>query len=310
MIDDLTELRTFDRIVHGGSLSAAARELRVSLAVVSKRLSSLERRVQVRLLNRSTRRASLTDEGRLFHQHCRRVLDAVEAAEAALEQRQDVVAGVLRLTAPNGFGRRHVVPAVRSFQTANPGVRVHLSLRDELVDLVGEGVELALRYGALDDSRLVARQLAPNRRILCASPAYLRRRGVPACIDDLRQHDCIASGSPPVSQWLFASAGGTLAVPIEATTMCDDGEAAQLMALQGAGIARKSIWDVADDLEAGNLVEVLPNFALATSPLSAVHGSGKQVPPRVRVFLEHLLRHLQGTAAWRHANALARPAGT
>ncbi len=306
MIEDLGELRTFDRIVRGGSLSAAARELRVSLAVVSKRLTALERRLQVRLLNRSTRRASLTDEGVLFHEHCCRVLDAVDAAEAALEQRQDVVAGVLKLTAPNGFGRRHVVPAVRSFQQAHPGVRVHLSLRDELVDLIGDGVELALRYGALDDSRLVARELAPNRRILCAAPEYLRRRGVPRCIEDLRDHDLIASGSPPVSQWLFAGPGGTVAFPLEATTLCDDGDAAQVLAVQGAGIARKSIWDVAEDLHSGRLVEVLPHFALATSPLSAVHGSGKQLAPRVRVFLEHMVQQLRESVAWRYANVPTR----
>lgn len=304
MIDDLNELRTFDRIVHGGSLSAAARELRVSLAVVSKRLTSLERRLKVRLLNRSTRRASLTDEGALFLLHCRNVLDAVEAAEAALEQRQDVVAGVLRLTAPNGFGRRHVVPAVRTFQKAHPGVRVHLSFRDELVDLVGEGIELALRYGALDDSRLIARELVPNRRVLCASPDYLKRRGVPLRIADLHGHDCIASGSPPVSHWHFFDRNGTIALPLDASTLCDDGEAAQLMAVQGAGIARKSIWDVAEDLQAGRLVEVLADRALATSPLSAVHGSGKHLAPRVRVFLDHLLRHLQSTVAWRYANRI------
>jgi len=303
VIEDLNELRTFDRIVHGGSLSAAARELGISLAVVSKRLSALERRLQVRLLNRSTRKASLTDEGRLFLQHCRHVLDAVEAAEAALEQRQDVVAGVLTLTAPNGFGRRHVVPAVRSFQQAHPGVRVHLSLRDEIVDVVGEGIELALRYGTLDDSRLVARELAPNRRVLCASPDYLRERGVPRSLADLQQHDCIASGSPPVSHWRFAQGDGTVSVPLAATTLCDDGEAAQQLAVQGAGIARKSIWDVAEDLHAGRLVEVLADHVLATSPLSAVHGPGKQLAPRVRVFLEHLLRHLQGTVAWGYAVA-------
>lgn len=306
MIDDLGELRTFDRIVRGGSLSAAARELRVSLAVVSKRLTALERRLQVRLLNRSTRRASLTDEGVLFHEHCCRVLEAVDAAEAALEQRQDVVAGVLKLTAPNGFGRRHVVPAVRSFQKAHPGVRVHLSLRDELIDLIGDGVELALRYGALDDSRLVARELAPNRRILCAAPEYLRRRGVPQRIEDLRDHDLIASGSPPVTQWLFAARGGTVAFPLEASTLCDDGDAAQVLAVQGAGIARKSIWDVAEDLDSGRLVEVLPHFALATSPLSAVHGSGKQLAPRVRVFLEHMVQQLRESVAWRYASVPAR----
>ncbi len=306
MIDDLGELRTFDRIVRGGSLSAAARELRVSLAVVSKRLTALERRLQVRLLNRSTRRASLTDEGVLFHEHCCRVLEAVDAAEAALEQRQDVVAGVLKLTAPNGFGRRHVVPAVRSFQKAHPGVRVHLSLRDELIDLIGDGVELALRYGALDDSRLVARELAPNRRILCAAPEYLRRRGVPQRIEDLRDHDLIASGSPPVTQWLFAAPGGTVAFPLEASTLCDDGDAAQVLAVQGAGIARKSIWDVAEDLDSGRLVEVLPHFALATSPLSAVHGSGKQLAPRVRVFLEHMVQQLRESVAWRYANVPLR----
>ncbi len=303
MIEDLGELRTFDRIVHGGSLSAAARELGVSLAVVSKRLSALERRLQVRLLNRSTRRVSLTDEGSVFHQHCRQVLQAVEAAEAALAQRQDLVAGMLRVTAPNGFGRRHVVPAVRQFQMAHPGVRVHLSLRDEIVDLVGEGIELALRYGTLDDSRLVARELAPNRRVLCASPDYLQRRGMPRSIADLQQHDCIASGNPPVSHWRFGQGDAALALPLQARTLCDDGEAAHLMALQGAGIARKSIWDVAEDLQAGRLVEVLPDHALATSPLSAVHGSGKQLAPRVRVFLDHLLQHLRCTVAWRYANA-------
>ncbi|HBZ45840.1 MAG TPA: LysR family transcriptional regulator, partial [Stenotrophomonas sp.] len=217
-------------------------------------------------------------------------------------QRQDVVAGVLKLTAPNGFGRRHVVPAVRSFQQAHPGVRVHLSLRDELVDLVGEGVELALRYGALDDSRLVARELAPNRRILCASPEYLHRRGTPSSIDDLHGHDLIASGSPPVSQWVFAQPGGTIAFPLDASTLCDDGEAAQILAVQGAGIARKSIWDVADDLDAGRLKEVLPNCALATSPLSAVYAPGKQVAPRVRAFLGHMVQQLQQSAGWRHAN--------
>lgn len=303
MIEDLGELRTFDRIVHGDSLSAAARDLGVSLAVVSKRLSALERRLQVRLLNRSTRRVSLTDEGSVFHQHCRQVLQAVEAAEAALAQRQDLVAGMLRVTAPNGFGRRHVVPAVRQFQMAHPGVRVHLSLRDEIVDLVGEGIELALRYGTLDDSRLVARELAPNRRVLCASPDYLQRRGLPRSIADLQQHDCIASGSPPVSHWRFGQGDAALALPLQASTLCDDGEAAHLMALQGAGIARKSIWDVAEDLQAGRLVEVLPDHALATSPLSAVHGSGKQLAPRVRVFLDHLLQHLRSTVAWRYANA-------
>ncbi|WP_312708027.1 LysR family transcriptional regulator [Stenotrophomonas sp.] len=303
MIEDLGELRTFDRIVHGGSLSAAARDLGVSLAVVSKRLSALERRLQVRLLNRSTRRVSLTDEGSVFHQHCRQVLQAVEAAEAALAQRQDLVAGMLRVTAPNGFGRRHVVPAVREFQMAHPGVRVHLSLRDEIVDLVGEGIELALRYGTLDDSRLVARELAPNRRVLCASPDYLQRRGLPRSIADLQQHDCIASGSPPVSHWRFGQGDAALALPLQASTLCDDGEAAHLMALQGAGIARKSIWDVAEDLQAGRLVEVLPDHALATSPLSAVHGSGKQLAPRVRVFLDHLLQHLRSTVAWRYAKA-------
>ncbi len=306
MIEDLGELRTFDRIVRGGSLSAAARELRVSLAVVSKRLTALERRLQVRLLNRSTRRVSLTDEGALFHEHCCRVLEAVDAAEAALEQRQDVVAGVLKLTAPNGFGRRHVVPAVRSFQRAHPGVRVHLSLRDELVDLVGEGVELALRYGTLDDSRLVARELAPNRRILCAAPEYLRRRGIPRRIEDLRGHELIDSGSPPVTQWMFARPDGPVAFPLEASTLCDDGDAAQVLAVQGAGIARKSIWDVAEDLHTGRLVEVLPDFALATSPLSAVHGPGRQLAPRVRVFLEHMVEQLRSSVAWRYANAVPR----
>ncbi len=307
MLDDLGSLRLFERIVALGSLSAAARDTGLSLAVVSKRLAQLERGLDVRLLNRTTRRLSLTDEGALLHTHAQRVLDEVAQAESALSGHSGKVTGTLRMSAPNSFGRRWLVPALAAFAGQHPELDVQLSLSDEVVDLVGGGFDLAVRYGVLADSRLVARELAPNRRVLCASPAYLSRRGVPRSLDELPQHDCILIGHLPMAEWRFGSGSGETSVRVHGHCVCDDGEAVQALALAGAGIALKSIWDVGDDLESGRLVQVLPRQAIAAAPLHAVYPSGRYLAPRVRLFVELLARRLQ--AAWRWDPAPPAQAG-
>ena len=307
MLDDLGSLRLFDRIVALGSLSAAARDTGLSLAVVSKRLAQLERTLDVRQLNRTTRRLSLTEEGALLHAHVQRVLGEVAQAESALNGHRGRVTGTLRISAPNSFGRRWLVPALAAFVEEHPGLDVQLSLDDAVVDLVGEGFDLAIRYGVLADSRLVARELAPNRRVLCASPAYLSRRGVPRSLDELPQHDCILIGHLPMAEWRFGGGHGETAVRVHGHFICDDGEAAQALALAGLGIIRKSIWDVGDDLESGRLVQVLPRQAIAAAPLHAVYPSGRYLAPRVRLFVELLARRLQ--AAWRWDPAPPAQAG-
>lgn len=303
MLDDLGELRLFERILALGSLSAAAREAGLSLAVVSKRLAQLERRVQARLIHRSTRHLSPTTEGLVLREHVRRLLAEAEQAEAAIGRLRGQVAGTLRISAPNAFGRRQLVPRLARFTALHPELQVQLSLSDALVDLVGEGYDLAIRYGVLLDSRLIARPLAPNRRILCASPDYLARRGAPSTLAELAEHDCLLIGRSPVAEWRFVRDGEETAVRVRGHIVCDDGEAVHALALEGAGIARKSIWDVAEDLDAGRLLPVLPQVAIASAPLHAVYpgvGGGRQLALRVRAFVDFLAAELD--QEWRRRN--------
>lgn len=196
-------LVAFARIVAAGSLSAAARELDVPVSVVSKRLSLLEAGLGTRLLQRTTRRQALTEEGRLFHARVLRILDEVEQAEALLAQRRDGVHGLPRVTAPGEFGRRWLAPLAAAFQDLHPQVTIELELLDAVVDLLDSGHDLAIRYGALADSSLVARALAPNYRVLCASPAYLRRHGEPRAPAELAGHRCIVIGEMRRTDWKF-----------------------------------------------------------------------------------------------------------
>lgn len=290
-------LLTFARIVSSGSLSAAARELGVPVSVVSKRLSLLESDLGIRLLQRTTRRQTLTEEGRLFHARVLRILDEVEQAEALLAERREGVQGLLRLTAPGELGRQWIAPAAAAFRELHPQVTVQLELSDAVVDLVASGCDLAVRYGSLADSSLVARELAPNYRVLCAAPGYLARHGEPRTPAELAGHRCILIGSQRHADWRFDD-GSTGPVKVEAAFLTNDGAAAHQLALDGAGIALKSIWDVGDDLLAGRLRRVLPNHAIAAAPLHAIYPAQRNLPPRVRTFIGYLRERLQASWRW------------
>ncbi|UJB21047.1 MULTISPECIES: LysR family transcriptional regulator [Lysobacter] len=296
MIDNLPNLLAFDRIVRAGSLSAAARELDLSLAVVSKRLTQLESALGVRLLQRTTRRQTLTEEGRLLHAQVVRILAEVEAAEALMSQQRASIGGLLRITAPHDLGRRWIAPILADFQRQHPQLRVHLQLSDALIDLVGEGLDLAVRFGSLADSSLIARPLAPNHRVVCAAPAYLREHGEPAHPADLIRHRCIVIGDSPSAEWRFIG-DEPVSVRIDAELVSNDGGVVLAWALAGAGIALKSIWDVGDDLAAGRLRRVLPDYAVAAAPLHAIYPHSAHLAPRVRAFVDYLRERLQ--AAWR-----------
>ncbi|KVT79808.1 LysR family transcriptional regulator [Burkholderia territorii] len=297
LIDDLPALETFARIVSAGSLSAAARELDLSLSVVSKRLAHLESRLGVRLLHRTTRQQTLTDDGAQFHAQVLRILAEIDRAETLMSDRRGTVGGVLRVTAPGELGRLRIAPLVAAFQRRHPELTVHLMLTDTIVDLLAHDIDVAVRIGSLADSTMIARELAPNHRVLCASSGYLAVHGQPTHPAELRAHRCIVMGDQPRTEWRFDGAQGPVTVEVTAALLTNDGGAARTLALAGAGIALKSIWDVGADLQAGRLVRVLPTFAAPAAPLHAVYPGGRHVPLRVRTFVDYLRDQLRDT--WR-----------
>lgn len=298
MLDNLLELTIFARIVATGSLSGAARDLDLSLAVVSKRLTALEERLGVRLLQRTTRRQSLTEEGEAFHARCVRILAEVQEAEAAVSRTRDAVTGVLRVAAPRAFGRRRIAPLAVAFRDAHPEVCVQLTLSDALVDIVEDGMDVAIRFGALADSSHIARRLAPNYRILCAAPAYLARRGMPQEPVALAKHDCIIFGEHPTREWTFRDKDGETSVRVNPAYVTNDGEAAHALALAGGGIVQKSIWDVGDDLGTGRLVRVLPDHAIPAAPLHALYANAQHLAPKVRAFVAFCADALEKDWRW------------
>lgn len=299
LANNFPALLAFARIVADGSLSAAARTLDVPVSVVSKRLTQLEASLGTRLLQRTTRRQTLTEEGRLLHARVLRIIEEVEQAEALLAQRRAGASGLLRITAPGELGRQWLAPLIAAFQERYPQVTVELTLTDAVVDLLASGHDVAVRYGALADSSLVARELAPNYRVLCAAPAYLARHGEPRTPAELAGHRCIVIGDQRRTDWRFLDADGDggAVVRVDAAFLTNDGGAAHQLALAGSGIALKSIWDVGDDLSTGRLRRVLPHHAIAAAPLHAVYPHQRNLPPRVRLFVEYLRERLG--EAWR-----------
>lgn len=286
-LDDLASLRVYAAVVSAGSLSAAARALDLSLPQVSKRLAQLEAALGTRLIQRTTRRQTMTADGELFHAQVVQILAAVERAEQQMAGHRQHVAGLLRVTAPGAFGRQRVAPLLAEFQRRHPQLRVQLDLSDAVRDLIEAGLDVAIRFGSLADSSLVARELAPNFRVLCASPAYLAEHGAPTHPAELLRHRCILIGEQARAEWRFGD-GEAQSVRVEAALLTNDGGAAHAWALDGAGIALKSIWDVAEDLRSGRLQRVLPDQRMPAAPLHAIYPHARLLAPRVRLFVDFL----------------------
>ena len=291
MLDDITELRTFVRIVATGSLSAAGREMGLALSVVSKRLATLERRLDARLLARSTRHIALTDEGRDLHQRALRILAEIDEAEAALSHGRVEARGVLRVSATVALGRAHVSPVCAALVQANAKLSVDLMLTDRLANLIDESLDVVVRIGEPKESGLVMRKLADNHRILVATPDYLERRGHPAHPTDLAGHDCLLYGAAGL--WRLAGPDGTvIEQPVSGRLRSDSGEAAYDWALTGHGVILKSRIDVEADLQAGRLVRVLPGWQSEAAPVCALFPSNRQLSNRVRLFLDAMAERL------------------
>ncbi|MCX8114064.1 MAG: LysR family transcriptional regulator [Burkholderiaceae bacterium] len=288
------DLGFFSTLAACGSLSAAARELGITTPAVSKRLAQIESRLGVALVNRTTRRMSLTPEGELYLEHARRILGEIDDLAQLLGTARAEPRGLLRVNATLGFGRSHVAPVISRFVRKHPQVEVQLQLSVSPPPLADDAFDVCIRFGAPPDSRVVARRLAGNRRLLCASPAYLARRGVPKSPADLARHNCIGirQGDEAYGVWRLTTGRGaserTVAVKIRGNLTTNDGEIAVNWALDGHGILMRAEWDIARYLRSGRLVQVLANYRTPDADIYAVYPRRHQLSARVRAFVDFM----------------------
>lgn len=289
-MDRLDELAVFAAIVETGSLAAAGRRLRRSPPAVTRALADLERRLGTRLVERTTRKAAPTEAGRHLAEQARRVLAAYDEATLAPGE---TPRGLLRITAPVVFGSRHVTPLVTAFLDAFPAVQAEMILADRNLDLIEEGLDVAVRIGALADSGLVIRRVGQVRRLLIASPGYLAANGSPAAPEDLTRHRLIYTASRPEPLvWHFGSGTRRRAIHLTPRLTINQVEAVLLAARAGHGIASALSYQVADDLEAGTLVRLLQDWEPGPLPVQLVVPSGRYMPPRVRAFMDQATQQL------------------
>lgn len=293
-VPQLLDMRLFVRAMALGSLSAAGRELDVSPAVASKRLTRLERTLGVRLVQRSSRQLALTDEGAIYLERAEAILADVDEASLAVGAGQAEASGTLHVATSVDMGRQWVAPVAARFTDGHPLLRLQLSLSDGFADLLGQGVDVAVRNGVPPDSRLVARHLARNRRVVCAAPSYLERHGWPRRPEDLARHSCLVLHRPDVGPlpWTLQTAAGPRQVRVDARMAVDTGDVLRDLAVAGHGLAFKSIWDIAGDLRAGRLEAVLYDHVQARADIHAVYPSRQFLPARTRLFIETLQQHL------------------
>lgn len=282
----LKELEAFAQVANKGSLTAAAAEEGVTPAIIGRRLDALEDRLGVRLMVRTTRKLTLTQEGEAFLEDCQRILTDLANAEAQITLGSSRATGHLKVTAPAGFGRKHVAPLLLEFLRAHPEVGASLDLSDRTVDLVGEGIDCAVRLGGLVDSSLVAVRLGEMKRVVVGSPAYFQRQGVPRTLDDLSAHHCLALATQP--GWDFRQAGRDLLFKPPGRFVCNDGAVLHEWALAGMGLAWRSLWEVGEDLRWGRLVPVLDEYATPPVGIHAVFPQRRHLPLRVRLFIDLL----------------------
>ena len=304
-MDKLKQLESFVSVATRGSLTAAANAEGVAPAIMGRRLDGLEERLGVKLLLRTTRRITLTHEGSAFLEDCQRILADVSNAEASVSAGGVKAAGHLRITAPAGFGRRHVAPLVPKFREQHPDVSISLNLSDRVVDLAGEGYDCAVRVGDLPDSSLVSVRMADNRRLCVATPAFLARRGTPKTPADLSRFDCLtlSSDASQTRGWAFRQSTTPDAEVIHIRPVgpldCSDGQVLHDWCLAGFGIAWRSTWEVEAEIAAGLLIAVLEDFAAPPNGIYAVFPQRKHLPLRVRLWIDFLKHHYGTPGFWK-----------
>jgi DNA-binding transcriptional LysR family regulator len=302
-MDKLKQIESFVSVAAKGSLTAAAAVEGIAPAVIGRRIDALEEHLGVKLLLRTTRRITLTHEGSAFLEDCQRLLADLANAEASVSAGGVKASGYLRITAPAGFGRRHVAPLVPGFVAMHPDVKVSLNLSDRLVDIVNESYDCAVRVGDMPDSSLVSVRLADNRRLCVATPAYLARAGTPKHPDDLAKHDCLtlSSDASQTRGWAFKLDGEVIHLRLNGKLDCSDGQVLHDWCLAGLGLAWRSTWEVENQIQSGQLVSVLNEFAAPPNGIYAVFAQRKHLALRVRLWIDFLKQTYGDAAYWQQA---------
>jgi DNA-binding transcriptional LysR family regulator len=290
-----SEMAFFSLLARCGNFSATARELDVTTPAISKRLAQMEARLGVQLLNRTTRRISLTQEGEIYLTHARRILAEIDDMEQLVSSALAAPKGLLRVNATLGFGRSHIAPLISAFAKLHPEVQVQLQLSVNPPAISENAFDVCVRFGEPPDARVIARKLAPNRRLLCATPAYLAKKGTPRVPNDLTQHSCIGirQGDDAYGIWRLSSGKRTDTVKVRGNLSTSDGEIAVNWALAGHGIVMRAEWDVARYLRSGRLRQVLENYQTPPADIHAVYPQRHQVSARVRAFVDFLAGHFE-----------------
>ena len=307
-MNKLEDIDLFVRVVNSKGLAAAGREVNLSPASMTARINRLEKHYGVKLLNRTTRRVTLTDEGRTFYEDCLRILNDIEQAEDTLIKGRNFLSGQLNITSPSDIGRQHVSELITQFVQEHPKISINLHLSDEVENLIEHNFDLGIRYGLLDDSRMISRKLnnhsrTHNARVLCASPCYIEKHGIPKTPEELSQHQCltILSKGEAVNRWHFKNASQQQIITIKPSLSSNDGAQIRHWALSGNGIALKSYWDIKNDLASNKLVEVLAEYSKdmdidgvkGSADLHLVYPSRDYLPERTKVFIDRLINHFQ-----------------
>ena len=302
----LKQIESFTAVAVKGSLTAAANTEGVAPAVIGRRIDALEERLGVKLMVRTTRRITLTHEGSAFLEDCQRLLADLANAEASVSAGGVKASGHLRITAPAGFGRRHVAPLVPDFLAQHPDTSLSLNLSDRVVDIVNEGYDCAVRVGDLPDSSLISVRLADNRRLCVATPAYLARAGVPASPADLARHQCLTLSSDASQSrgWAFVVDGEVTHLRPSGQLDCSDGQVLHDWCVRGLGLAWRSTWEVEHEVERGELQVVLQDFAAPPNGIYAVFPHAKHLPLRVRLWID-FLKHSYGDPRYWAQSAVA-----
>jgi DNA-binding transcriptional LysR family regulator len=289
------DLSFFYLLANKGSLAATARELGVTPPAVSKRLSALEARLGIRLVNRTTRSMSLTSEGELYFSHAARILTQIDEVEQLISNSRATPKGLIRVNASLGFGRRYIGPALAAFFALYPEVEIQLEISDHPLDLATHGFDLGIRFGTLPDATFHARKIASNRRLLCASPLYLEKHGVPQRLTDLQQHNCIflRQNETPYGVWSFAHGGRTQNIKVRGALGCNDGEVALNWALEGYGILLRAEWDIARYVRSGRLRLVLEDQTPTRADVYAVYPQQLHLSARVRCLIDFLVERFK-----------------
>ncbi len=298
-MDRIALMEAFTRVAIAGSFSAAAQEMRLSKAAISKYVSTLEDRLGARLLNRSTRRLSLTEIGQAYFQHCNRILAEIEEADLAVSRHHAEPCGRLRVSAPVCFGVLHVTPAVAAFLKLYPRLRIELNLHDRLIDPIEEGYDLALRLGPMPDSSLISRRIASATAFLCASPDYLAQHGLPASAYDLRHHNCLRLADMfDRDEWLIEGPDGDELFTIGGNLRVNNADALRSSVIAGLGIAPLPDYVAGRDIAEGRLVRLLPEYKTPSLDVHAVYPHNRHLSTKVRVFIDFLAARFRDHPDW------------